>query len=91
VPEAVVLFVDRAVAIQPDFQLTPHNAAAIADICRRLDNLPLAIELAAARVKVLPPQALLTRLGKRLDLLKGGARDVPSRHQTLRPKTYKMR
>jgi predicted ATPase len=84
VADAVALFVERAVAIQPGFQLTPQNARAIADICRRLDGLPLAIELAAARVKVLPPQALLTRLGKRLDLLKGGARDVPSRHQTLR-------
>lgn len=84
VAAAVALFVDRAVAIQPGFELTPQNAPAIADICRRLDGLPLAIELAAARVKVLPPQALLTRLGRRLDLLKGGARDLPSRHQTLR-------
>jgi non-specific serine/threonine protein kinase len=82
--EASALFVERAAAVQPGFHLDAQNAAAVHDICRRLDGLPLAIELAAARVKVLPPQALLNRLQNRLDLLKSGARDQPSRHQTLR-------
>jgi predicted ATPase len=82
--EAVALFVQRAAAIQPGFEADEQSMRAIAEICRRLDGLPLAIELAAARVKVLPPRAILTRLESRLDLLKGGARDVPSRHQTLR-------
>jgi non-specific serine/threonine protein kinase len=82
--EAAALFVERAAAVQPGFHLTAQNAAAVNGICRRLDGLPLAIELAAARVKVLPPQALLNRLENRLDLLKSGARDQPSRHQTLR-------
>jgi predicted ATPase len=82
--EASALFVERAAAIQPGFHLDAQNAAAVHEICRRLDGLPLAIELAAARVKVLPPQALLGRLANRLDLLRSGARDQPSRHQTLR-------
>lgn len=82
--EAVRLFVARAAASQPDFQTDVDTVTAIAEICRRLDGLPLAIELAAARVRVLPPRALLRRLQSRLDLLKGGARDLPSRHQTLR-------
>jgi non-specific serine/threonine protein kinase len=82
--EAAALFVERAAAVQPGFHLNAHNAAAVNEICRRLDGLPLAIELAAARVKVLPPQALLSRLEKRLDLLRSGVRDQPSRHQTLR-------
>ena len=81
---AVQLFIQRAQAIQSDFQLTPDNAAAIAEICLRLDGLPLAIELAAARIKLLPPQALLIRLEHRLQVLTGGPRDVPVRQQTLR-------
>ncbi|MEZ4736315.1 MAG: LuxR C-terminal-related transcriptional regulator [Caldilineaceae bacterium] len=82
---AVALFVQRAQAIKPDFCLTPQNSADIAAICRRLDGLPLALELAAARTKLLPPAALLTRLGSaRLQLLTGGAQDYPARQQTLR-------
>jgi predicted ATPase/class 3 adenylate cyclase len=82
--EAVALFAERAQAARPDFELTAENASAIADICRRLDGLPLAIELAAARTRLLPPQALLGRLEQRLPLLTGGALDLPERQQTLR-------
>jgi len=82
--EAVRLFIERAVAVKPDFQATNENAPAIAGICERVDGLPLAIELAAARVKVFSPQALLARLAKSLSALGSGARDLPSRQQTLR-------
>ena len=81
---AVKLFVERAAASKPDFALTSENARAIAEICNRLDGLPLAIELAAARVKTLPPAAMLGRLESRLQILTGGARDLPARQQTLR-------
>jgi predicted ATPase/DNA-binding XRE family transcriptional regulator len=81
---AVELFVLRARAIQPDFELAGVNGAAVAAICRRLDGLPLAIELAASRVRLLPPPALLRRLDRRLALLAGGPRDRPARQQTLR-------
>ena len=82
--EAVRLFVERAKAVKAHFSVTNENAPAVAEICARLDGLPLAIELAAVRVRLLSPQALLTRLGNRLKLLKGGSRDLPSRQQTLR-------
>ena len=81
---AVELFIQRALAVKPDFRVDNANAPAVAEICVRLDGLPLAIELAAARIKLFPPQAMLARLGRRLELLRGGARDVPDRHQTLR-------
>lgn len=82
--ESVQLFVTRARAAQPSFTLTADNALAVAQICQRLDGLPLAIELAAARIKSLPPQAMLARLSDRLKLLTGGAQDLPSRQRTLR-------
>jgi predicted ATPase len=81
---SVRLFVERAQAAAADFELTSANAGAVAEICRKLDGLPLAIELAAARVRLLPPQALLARLDDRMGLLTGGARDLPERQQTLR-------
>jgi non-specific serine/threonine protein kinase len=82
--EAVRLFVDRAVAVRPSFRLTAENAPAVARICQRVDGLPLALELAAARVRVLPPAQLLARLEDRFRLLTGGSRAAPERQQTLR-------
>ncbi len=82
--EAVRLFIARAQEIRPDFAITNESAPAVAELCWRLDGLPLAIELAAARVRMLSPQMMLSRLEQRLPLLTGGARDAPARQQTLR-------
>jgi len=81
---AVALFVERARAVVPSFSLTEQNARSVSELCRRLDGLPLAIELAASRIKMVPSEALLERLGRTLDLLIGRPRGVPPRHQTLR-------
>ena len=82
--ESVALFVERARAVKPDFALSAENAGAVASICARLDGLPLAIELAAARIRLLSPAAIAGRLEQSLGLLAGGARDLPERQQTLR-------
>jgi predicted ATPase len=82
--EAVRLFIARAQAVKPAFAVDNENAPAVAEICHRVDGLPLAIELAASRIRVLSPQAMLARLEKRLPFLTGGARDAPQRHRTLR-------
>jgi non-specific serine/threonine protein kinase len=82
--EALRLFVERAHAARPDFEFTADNAPVVAEICQQLDGLPLAIELAAARVRHVPPEALLPRLANRLSVAVGGAQDLPRRQQTLR-------
>jgi predicted ATPase/DNA-binding CsgD family transcriptional regulator len=82
--ESVKLFQQRAAMMRPDFALTEENLTAVAEICLQLDGLPLAIELAAARCKLLSPQAMLARLDSRLNTLTGGSRDAPARQQTLR-------
>jgi predicted ATPase/DNA-binding SARP family transcriptional activator len=82
--ESVALFIQRARAVSPNFSLTEDNAAAVAGICLRLDGLPLAIELAAARIKLFSPQQMLERLESRLKVLMGGSRDLPARQRTLR-------
>jgi predicted ATPase/DNA-binding CsgD family transcriptional regulator len=82
--ESVRLFAERAAAVEPGFAVDEHNAAAVAEIVRRLDGLPLAIELAAARVKLLPPEAICGRLEHSLGLLTGGSRNLPRRQRTLR-------
>ncbi|MDP8923722.1 MAG: tetratricopeptide repeat protein, partial [Chloroflexota bacterium] len=81
---AIALFVERATAVRPDFRLTGESLTAVAEICRRLDGLPLAIELAAARCRLLSPMAMLSRLERRLTLLADGPRDLPARQQALR-------
>ena len=82
--EAVAIFIERAVAVKPAFTVTNENVSAVVEICQQLDGLPLAIELAAARVRVLPPQKMLMELSDRLSFLVGGARDLPARQKTLR-------
>ncbi len=82
--DAVALFIQRARSVSPTFSVTNQNAPAVAEICARLDGLPLAIELAAARSKLLPPEALLRRLREGLTVLRSGSRDLPARQQTLR-------
>jgi predicted ATPase/DNA-binding CsgD family transcriptional regulator len=81
---SIALFVERAQAVTPEFRLSPENAAVVAEICVRLDGLPLAIELAAARAKIFSPTAILSRMERRFDLLRADTQDRPDRHQTLR-------
>jgi predicted ATPase len=80
---AVELFIQRATAVKADFRVTNENAPSVAEICQRLDGLPLAIELAAARIRMLPPQVLLKRMERSFEVLRGGIRDLPERQQTL--------
>jgi predicted ATPase/transcriptional regulator with XRE-family HTH domain len=82
--EAIRLFTERAMAVRPDFTLTAENAPAVVEICKRLDKVPLAIELAAARARTLPPLEIVRRLDSNLELLTGGARDLPPRQRALR-------
>jgi predicted ATPase len=82
--DALTLFVERSQAAKPSFHITGENGQSVAEVCSRLDGLPLAIELAATRIRLFPPQALLARLSDRLSLLTGGAKDAPIRQQTLR-------
>ncbi len=82
--ESVQFFAERAQSVKPDFQISKENIVPVVEICRRLDGLPLAIELAAARINIFSPEALLKRMDKRLKLLRGGSRDLPARQQTLR-------
>jgi predicted ATPase len=82
--EAIQLFIERAREVKPDFKLTDENASTVVEICSRLDGLPLAIELATARISLFSPRDLLDRVGNRLKLLRGGAKDLPERQQTLR-------
>jgi predicted ATPase/class 3 adenylate cyclase/Tfp pilus assembly protein PilF len=82
--ETIQLFLNRAQAVKPDFELNTENAIAVVGICHKLDGLPLALELAAARIRLLTPQSMLTRLESRLKILTGGAKDLPARQQTLR-------
>jgi class 3 adenylate cyclase len=82
--EAILLFVERVRTVYPDFHLTGKNAMTVAEICRRLDGLPLAIELVAPRLRLLSPEEMLRQLSHRLDILVGGTRDLPARHQTMR-------
>ena len=81
---AIQLFVSRAQRVNPNFELNGDHIEPVIKICRRLDGLPLALELAAARIRILPPDRLLSRLNRALDILTGGAQDLPERHQTLR-------
>ena len=82
--ESVALFRQQARAVQPRFEISEQNRAEVVEICRRLDGLPLAIEIAAARIRMLKPAAILKRLDSRLNLLVGGLADLPDRQQTLR-------
>jgi hypothetical protein len=86
----VARFVDRGQARQPGFGLTPANAADVAEICRRLDGLPLAIELAAAQVSVLSPHAILARLSAQAPFVLAGVTDLPARHRTLQLAAYAL-